>query len=90
MMQLTPRLILGYLHHDRATLATEQLQALEVISLPYAKAPEQRRAIARLQRAAAGDIPVTEAEAYADRKAEFDAGWAALRARLGSGVIAVE
>jgi len=84
MMGMTPRLILGYLHHDQSTLAMEQLHALEVASLPYANAPDQRRALSRLQRAADGDVPQTPVEAAAEQKALWDAEWAKLRGRLGA------
>jgi hypothetical protein len=84
MMGMTPGLILGYLHHDRASQATEQLLALEVVSLPYAKPVDQARELARLRRAADGESRQTPAEAAAQQKALWDGEWARLRGRLGS------
>ena len=83
MMELSPRLILGYLHHDRAVRAGEQLDAFSIASLPWAKPTDQRRELDRLQRAADGEEPQTSAEAAAQRKALWDAEWARLRGRLG-------
>jgi hypothetical protein len=81
-MAMSPNLILGYLHHAQAIAAQEQLDAAEVQALPYLKRNDQRRAVERLERAAAG-LTRTPAEERAQKQAAWDAGWDRLRGVLG-------
>lgn len=85
MRAMRVSLIAGYLHHDRAVLAGEQLDAFRMAALPYAKPADQRRELDRLQRVADGEAPTTAAELAAQQKTFWDANWAGLRARLASG-----
>jgi hypothetical protein len=82
-MQQTPRLTLGYLHHAAAVGAAEQLEAIELQSLPYLKVGDRRTIVARLQRAAAGRGPETPEEERARKEARWDASWARLRGMFG-------
>jgi hypothetical protein len=82
-MQQTPRLTLAYLHHAAAVGAAEQLDAIELQSLPYLKAADRRRIVGRLQRAASGRGPETAEEARARKEAGWDASWARLRGMFG-------
>lgn len=82
-MHQSPRLTLGYLHHAHAVAATEQLEALEIQSLPNFKQADRRRVLARLQRAAAGQPPETAEEARAAQEARWDTAWGQMRGLLG-------
>jgi hypothetical protein len=82
-MQQTPRLTLGYLHHAHAVGAAEQLEAIEMQSLPYLKVADRRTVVARLQRAASGRGPETPEEERARKEAGWDASWARLRGMFG-------
>jgi hypothetical protein len=83
-MAMSPRLILGYLHHAQAVGAIERLEAISSQALPYQKGPEQRREIERLRRVADGLPALTPAEEHAQRQAGWDAAWDRLRGRLGT------
>jgi hypothetical protein len=82
-MEQTPRLILAYIHHAHAVAAVEQLQALEFQGFPHFKPADRRRIVARLERAAAGQMPETAVEERAQKEARWDAAWGQLRGMLG-------
>jgi hypothetical protein len=82
-MQQTPRLTLGYLHHAYAVGAAEQLDAIELQSLPYLKARDRQMIVGRLQRAASGRGPELPEEERARKEARWDASWARLRGMFG-------
>jgi hypothetical protein len=86
MRRMRLSLIAGYLYHDRAVAAGEQLDAFRIAALPLRTPSDQSRELARLLRIEAGEGPPTQAELAAERKAIFDAGWAGLRGRLGGTV----
>jgi len=83
-MAMSPRLILGYLHHAQAVEAIERLEAISIQALPYQKAPQQHRTLARLQRLADGLAPLTAAEELAQKQAGWNTAWARLRGKLGT------
>lgn len=84
LMAMTTRQISGYLHHIPALSAQEQIEAYETQRLFHLKPNDRRRGIADLFRRADGKPAPTLAETKAAQQAEFDAGWARLRGRLGS------
>lgn len=81
---MSPRLILGYLHHAQAVTAIERLEAIHNISLPYSSKAYQRRELDRLRRLADGEASLTPAEEAAQNRAVWDADWKRLRSRLGA------
>jgi len=83
MRRMRLGLIAAYLHHDRAVLAGEHLDAFRMAALPWKKPADQQRELARLHRIEAGEAPQTPAELAAERKALFDAEWVRLRGHLG-------
>jgi hypothetical protein len=82
-MQQSPRVTLAYLHHAAAVGAAEQLEAIELQSLPYLKGADRQTIVARLQRAASGRGPETPDEERARKEARWDASWARLRGMFG-------
>lgn len=84
-MGMTLRQIGGYLHHAQAIQALEQLEAYQTARLLHLSPRDRRRGIAELQRVADGKPAPTAAQTEAEKRAEWDAGWAGLRRRLGGG-----
>lgn len=82
---MSPRLILGYLHHAQEMRALEQLETYQTARLLHLTPRDRRRAIAELQRVADGMPAPTAAQTEAEKRAEWDAGWAGLRRRMGGG-----
>lgn len=88
-MEQTPRLILAYVHHAHAVAAVERLEALELQGFPHFKPADRRRIVARLERAAAGQMPETAEEQRSQKEARWDAAWGQLRGMLGGARVVV-
>lgn len=84
-MGMTWNQIRGYLHHAQAIQALEQLEAYQTARLLHLSPKDRRRAISELQRVADGKPAPTTEQTEAEKRAEWDAAWAALRRRLGGG-----
>jgi hypothetical protein len=80
-MAMTPRLIMGYLHHARAADAIVRLEQIQDQALPNLKAAKQRLELDRLVRQANGESLTIEEEMRL-RQAGYDASWNALRGIL--------